>query len=147
MRMAYGIISLTVHRAAPSPSGGDGPHHNAINPILRMPYMHAISLSGFSGISSPFCPGRPVCTGRLLQLLAAREGLADRVAQLDIFEKTPEKAIMAAERIILLLNGSDAGYGSTLFDSMRLERASLIRVEDGTWKVPIEITANCIRRK
>lgn len=67
--------------------------------------------------------------------------------QLDIFEKTPEKAIIAAERIILLLNGSDAGYGSTLFDSMRLERASLIRVEDGTWKVPIEITANCIRRK
>lgn len=67
--------------------------------------------------------------------------------QLDVFGKTAQEAIREAERIILLLNGSDAKYGSTLFDSIRAERASLIRVEDGTWKAPIEITANCIRRR
>lgn len=67
--------------------------------------------------------------------------------QLDIFEKTPQEAISKAEETVLRLNGTDAEYGLTLFDSIRAERVSLIRVEDGSWKAPIEITANCIRRR
>ena len=67
--------------------------------------------------------------------------------QLDVYERTAEKATREAERVILFLNGTDAECDSTLFDSIRAERATLIRVEDGTWKVPIEITANCIRRR
>lgn len=67
--------------------------------------------------------------------------------QLDVFENTAAKAISRAEAVVLKLNGTDAESGSTLFDSIRAERVSLIRVEDGSWKAPIEITANCIRRK
>ena len=67
--------------------------------------------------------------------------------QLDVFGRTPQEAIEKAEGIVLQINGEDAECGSTLFDSIRAERASLLRVEDGSWKAPIEITANCIRRK
>ena len=67
--------------------------------------------------------------------------------QLDIFAKSPQEAITLSEGIVLKINGTDAEYGSTLFDSIRAERVSLIHVEDGTWKAPVEITANCIRRK
>lgn len=67
--------------------------------------------------------------------------------QLDIYEKTAAAAITKAEEVVLALNDTDAEYGSTLFDSIRAERVSLIHVEDGSWKAPIEITANCIRRK
>lgn len=67
--------------------------------------------------------------------------------QLDVFGKTAAEAISRAETIVLKLNGTDAEYGSTLFDSIRAERVSLIHIEDGSWKAPIEITANCIRRK
>ena len=67
--------------------------------------------------------------------------------QLDAFASSPQEAITDAEGIISKINGTDAEYGSTLFDSIRAERASLLRVEDGSWKAVIEITANCIRRE
>lgn len=67
--------------------------------------------------------------------------------QLDVFGENPQEAISKAEAAIGMIDRTDAQYGSTLFDSIRAERASLIHVEDGTWKVPIEITANCIRRQ
>lgn len=67
--------------------------------------------------------------------------------QLDAYERNPEKATRLAEETIGRINGMDAHAGITLFDSIRAERAMLIRVEDGTYKMPIEITANCIRRE
>lgn len=89
----------------------------------------------------PFCVLTGISTGAVRSL-----GFFHPEFQLDVFGKTAADAISRAEDIVLAINGTDARQGSTLFDSIRAERVSLIHVEDGSWKAPIEITANCIRR-
>ena len=110
-----------------------------LNGCLGMPVFMALAPEN---AKEPFAVLTPITTGAVRSLTFFHP-----MFQLDAYGKTAQEAITEAERIILRINGKDVESGSTLFDSMRLERASLIRVEDGTWKVPIEITANCIRRK
>ena len=104
--------------------------------------MKAFMASAPEGESEPFAVLTMISPGAIRAL-----SFFHPLFQLDVFTATPQEAIAKAEGIIARINGTDAAYGSTLFDSIRAERASLLRVEDGSWKAVIEITANCIRRE
>lgn len=110
-----------------------------LNEILGIPVFLAIAPERQR---EPFGVLNTIVTGRIREL-----SFFHPTFQLDVYERNPEKTTILAEQCIEKLHGSDAEASSTLFDSIRAERAMLIRVEDGTYKMPIEIKANCIRRQ
>ncbi|WP_320130252.1 DUF3168 domain-containing protein [uncultured Sphaerochaeta sp.] len=66
--------------------------------------------------------------------------------QLDVFAADQYSASDIAEEIVLALIFTSFTSGETYFQSVTAERTKALRVEDGTWKVPIDIRFSCRRK-
>lgn len=65
--------------------------------------------------------------------------------QLDIYGVTEFETITVAEQAMDAIQFHSSRTGETLFEHIKAERSRMIKCEDGTWKVPIDIRFYCRR--
>ena len=65
--------------------------------------------------------------------------------QIDCFATDQFEAAMLAEKLVLEIQFCSFTSGDTYFQSVRAERVQGMRVEDGSWKVPVDIRFSCRR--
>lgn len=65
--------------------------------------------------------------------------------QLDCYSGNEFMVIELAEAVETELFGKAFTYGNTLFSSVVAERAMVLKVEDGSFKVPVDIKLSCRR--
>nr|WP_321265214.1 DUF3168 domain-containing protein [uncultured Sphaerochaeta sp.] len=65
--------------------------------------------------------------------------------QLDCYSDNEFAVVELAEAVEKELFGKAFVYGTTSFSSMLAERAMVLRMEDGSFKVPVDIKLSCRR--
>ncbi len=92
------------------------------------------------GTKEPFGVLQTITTSGAIEV-----GVQKPWMQLDIYTKTQFGAVETAEKALDAIQFYCGRRGETLFESIVAERKSLIKCEDGTWKVPLDIRFYCRR--
>lgn len=86
------------------------------------------------GRGEPFAVLHTILTG------ATREaGMMRPLMQLDLYADDRFQAVELAETVVCRIQSVSMASEGLVFSCMQAERAQPLRVEDGTWKVPIDI--------
>lgn len=104
----------------------------------------ALGLTSISFFSAAKHTANPFCTLQSITNTGAREIRALRpTLQLDVFADNAYEATELAEMICGILNFQTFTFEGLYFSGVRAARSFCLEVEDGTFKVPIEITYHC----
>lgn len=86
------------------------------------------------GQEGPFMVLQPIAGTQMLEI-----GVAETTMQLDVFHADRFKAVETADAVVSALYHTSHSVDGMFITGLSVQRAAPLRVEDGTWKVPVDI--------